>query len=80
MRRVVFGVPPQRPCPRAAPRPLTTPKHSTPRAQSRPRARHAPGAAKALPLPPGFEIQLVACEAGIKKAINIAFDRRGRLW
>ncbi len=31
-------------------------------------------------LPPGFEIQLVACEPEIRKPINMAFDRRGRLW
>ena len=36
--------------------------------------------AKAFHLPPGFEIQLVACEPDIYKPINIAFDARGRLW
>ncbi len=31
-------------------------------------------------LPPGFDIQLVAAEPDIRKPINMAFDRRGRLW
>ena len=31
-------------------------------------------------LPPGFEIQLVACEPEIQKPMNMAFDARGRLW
>ncbi len=35
---------------------------------------------KALHLPPGFEIQLVAAEPDIHKPLNIAFDDRGRLW
>jgi putative heme-binding domain-containing protein len=35
---------------------------------------------KALHLPPGFEIQLVAAEPDIHKPLNIAFDARGRLW
>src|ERR1051326_271690 len=35
---------------------------------------------KALHLPPGFEIQLVASEPDIHKPLNIAFDDRGRLW
>jgi putative heme-binding domain-containing protein len=35
---------------------------------------------KALNLPPGFEVQLVAAEPDIHKPINIAFDDRGRLW
>jgi putative heme-binding domain-containing protein len=35
---------------------------------------------KALHLPPGFEIQLVASEPDIHKPINIAFDDKGRLW
>ena len=35
---------------------------------------------KALHLPPGFEIQLVAAEPEIHKPMNIAFDDRGRLW
>src|SRR5256885_2976264 len=35
---------------------------------------------KLFRLPPGFEIQLVACEPDIMKPINIAFDARGRLW
>ncbi len=35
---------------------------------------------KAMKLPPGFEIQLVAAEPKVKKPINIAFDARGRLW
>ena len=36
--------------------------------------------AKALHLPPGFEIQLVASEPDIHKPLNIDFDDRGRLW
>jgi putative membrane-bound dehydrogenase-like protein len=35
---------------------------------------------KALHLPPGFEIQLVAFEPAIQKPLNLAFDDRGRLW
>jgi putative heme-binding domain-containing protein len=35
---------------------------------------------KALRVPPGFEVQLVAAEPDIHKPINIAFDDRGRLW
>jgi len=35
---------------------------------------------KALHLPPGFEIQLVAAEPDIHKPLNLAFDDRGRLW
>ena len=35
---------------------------------------------KALHLPPGFEVQLVASEPDIHKPININFDDRGRLW
>ncbi len=35
---------------------------------------------KALHVPPGFEIQLVAAEPQIQKPLNIAFDDRGRLW
>ncbi|WP_165221580.1 PVC-type heme-binding CxxCH protein [Aquisphaera insulae] len=35
---------------------------------------------KALHVPPGFEIQLVAAEPDIQKPLNIAFDDRGRLW
>jgi hypothetical protein len=35
---------------------------------------------KLFHLPPGFEIQLVACEPDIKMPINMAFDARGRLW
>ncbi|HZW31977.1 MAG TPA: dehydrogenase, partial [Isosphaeraceae bacterium] len=35
---------------------------------------------KALHLPPGFEIQLVAAEPEIHKPLNLAFDDRGRLW
>ena len=31
-------------------------------------------------LPPGFEIQLVACEPEIQKPMNMAFDAQGRLW
>src|SRR5579862_6526721 len=34
----------------------------------------------ALHLPPGFEVQLVACEPAIGKPMNMAFDNRGRLW
>jgi putative heme-binding domain-containing protein len=36
--------------------------------------------AKAIHLPPGFEIQLVASEPDINKPLNIDFDDRGRLW
>lgn len=35
---------------------------------------------KTFILPPGFEIQLVASEPDIAKPMNLAFDRRGRLW
>ncbi|WP_169978540.1 PVC-type heme-binding CxxCH protein [Tautonia rosea] len=35
---------------------------------------------KALRLPPGFEIQLVASEPDIYKPMNLAFDEQGRLW
>src|SRR5205809_418354 len=35
---------------------------------------------KRFRLPPGFEIQLVACEPDIAKPLNLAFDARGRLW
>jgi putative heme-binding domain-containing protein len=35
---------------------------------------------KALHLPPGFEIQLVASEPDIHKPLNLAFDDLGRLW
>lgn len=35
---------------------------------------------KLLHVPPGFEVQLVACEPDIHKPININFDDRGRLW
>src|SRR5438128_7690172 len=35
---------------------------------------------RALHLPPGFEIQLVAAEPEIHKPLNLAFDDRGRLW
>ncbi|WP_337173684.1 PVC-type heme-binding CxxCH protein [Paludisphaera sp.] len=35
---------------------------------------------KALHVPPGFEVQLVAAEPDIQKPLNIAFDDRGRLW
>lgn len=35
---------------------------------------------KALHVPPGFEVQLVAAEPDIQKPMNIAFDDRGRLW
>ncbi len=35
---------------------------------------------KALHVPPGFEIQLVAAEPDIQKPMNIAFDDKGRLW
>jgi putative heme-binding domain-containing protein len=35
---------------------------------------------KALHLPAGFEIQLVAAEPEIHKPLNLAFDDRGRLW
>src|SRR3954451_21688125 len=35
---------------------------------------------KALHVPEGFEVQLVAAEPDIQKPMNIAFDDRGRLW
>ena len=35
---------------------------------------------KTFVLPEGFEIQLVASEPDIAKPMNLAFDRRGRLW
>ena len=35
---------------------------------------------KALHVPPGFEIQLVAAEPDIHKPLNLAFDDLGRLW
>ncbi len=35
---------------------------------------------KAIHLPPGFEIQLVASEPAIHKPLNLSFDDRGRLW
>jgi putative heme-binding domain-containing protein len=35
---------------------------------------------KMFVLPEGFEIQLVASEPDIAKPMNLAFDRRGRLW
>src|SRR5579871_3022922 len=33
-----------------------------------------------LHLPPGFELQLVACEPDIHKPLNMSFDASGRLW
>ena len=33
-----------------------------------------------LLVPPGFRVELVASEPQIAKPINLAFDRRGRLW
>jgi hypothetical protein len=35
---------------------------------------------KALHVPPGFEVQLVAAEPDIQKPIAINFDEKGRLW
>ncbi|HVE42621.1 MAG TPA: dehydrogenase, partial [Planctomycetota bacterium] len=35
---------------------------------------------KKFHLPPGFSIQLVACEPDIAKPMNLAFDDRGRLF
>src|SRR5882672_7922266 len=35
---------------------------------------------KAIHVPPGFEVQLVAAEPDIQKPIGIAFDEKGRLW
>lgn len=35
---------------------------------------------KAFHLPPGFDIELVACEPDIGKPINMQFDAQGRLW
>ena len=43
-------------------------------------ARTAAEEQKALHVPPGFEIQLVAAEPDIHKPLNLAFDDRGRLW
>ena len=35
---------------------------------------------KALHVPPGFVVQLVAAEPDINKPMNLAFDDKGRLW
>jgi putative heme-binding domain-containing protein len=35
---------------------------------------------KKFHLPPGFELQLVACEPDLHKPMNMKFDRHGRLW
>ncbi|WP_165250835.1 PVC-type heme-binding CxxCH protein [Paludisphaera soli] len=35
---------------------------------------------KALHVPPGFEVQLVAADPDIQKPLNLAFDDKGRLW
>src|SRR3954451_17118631 len=35
---------------------------------------------RALHVPEGFEVQLVAAEPEIHKPMNLAFDDRGRLW
>jgi putative heme-binding domain-containing protein len=35
---------------------------------------------RALHVPEGFEVQLVAADPDIRKPMNIAFDDRGRLW
>ena len=35
---------------------------------------------KALLVPDGFEVQLVAAEPDIFKPMNMAFDERGRMW
>jgi putative heme-binding domain-containing protein len=35
---------------------------------------------KKFKLPPGFEIELVACEPDIHKPMNMKFDAHGRLW
>lgn len=35
---------------------------------------------KALQVPEGFEVQLVAAEPDILKPMNMAFDERGRMW
>jgi putative heme-binding domain-containing protein len=43
-------------------------------------ARTPPAEQSGFHLPPGFDIQLVACEPEISKPINMAFDARGRLW
>ena len=63
----------------------------TPRRQPCPKSRtgrervvvspaHGREERKALHVPPGFEIQLVASEPDIHKPLNLAFDDRGRLW
>ena len=36
--------------------------------------------AKSFHLPPGFKIELVAGDPDIGKPMNIAFDRKGRIW
>lgn len=35
---------------------------------------------KTFHVPPGFEVQLFACEPEIQKPTNMAFDAQGRLW
>src|SRR5690242_8226760 len=35
---------------------------------------------KKFRLPPGFEIQLVACDPDVHKPMNLKFDASGRLW
>ncbi len=35
---------------------------------------------KKFKLPPGFEIELVACEPDVHKPMNMKFDAHGRLW
>jgi len=35
---------------------------------------------RALHVPPGFEVQLMAAEPDIQKPLNLAFDDHGRLW
>ena len=37
-------------------------------------------ALRSFAVPPGFRMELVACEPLVKDPINIAFDHRGRLW
>lgn len=42
--------------------------------------RPAPGAAAAMTVPPGFQVQLIASEPHITQPVTFCFDERGRLW
>ena len=37
-------------------------------------------AARAMTVPPGFQVKLLACEPDVQQPIAMAFDDRGRLW